>query len=171
MHETTAEFSLPKQSTYNETSHEYLLKVLRSRFQRKIYSDSLGSKTTGWNAQVKKSDIKFSVGMETWRPGNYLFCSFLVAHNSYKQRYTTHYKYTTNTNPRHPACPPPEPYLSVQEGKGFVDVLDLVDAHLAVVGFAEFLAGDDLEQLEQHLPVGQVGEQVHHLEPRLWEGG
>jgi len=55
----------------------------------------------------------------------------------------------------------------VQEGQTFVDVLDLVDAHPAVVGLGQLLARNDLEQLQQLLAVGQVGEQVLHLHARL----
>lgn len=54
-------------------------------------------------------------------------------------------------------------YLSVQEGQALVDVLDLVDPHAAVVRFAQLLARDDLEQLEQLDAVGQVGEEVFDL--------
>ena len=39
-----------------------------------------------------------------------------------------------------------------------------VNPHLAGVGFAEFLAGDDLEEAEQLATVRQVREQVVHLE-------
>ena len=39
-----------------------------------------------------------------------------------------------------------------------------MNPHLAGVGFAEFLAGDDLEEAEQLATVRQVREQVVHLE-------
>ena len=42
-----------------------------------------------------------------------------------------------------------------------------VNPHLAGVGFAELLAGDDLEQAEQLATVRQVREQVVHLE-KVW---
>ena len=55
----------------------------------------------------------------------------------------------------------------MQEGQRFIDVLDLVHAHLAVVWFAQLLSGDDLQQPEQLPAVGQVGEDVLHLHTRL----
>jgi len=44
----------------------------------------------------------------------------------------------------------------VEKSEALVDVLDLVDPHFSGVGLAEFLAGNDLQQPHQVLPVGLV---------------
>ncbi len=47
-------------------------------------------------------------------------------------------------------------YLGVEKSEALVDVLDLVDPHFSGVGLAELLAGNDLQQPHQVLPVGLV---------------
>ena len=57
--------------------------------------------------------------------------------------------------------------FGMEEGQAFVDVFDLVDSHLAIVGFGQLLARDNLQQLEQFLAVGKVHKQVLHLHTSL----
>ena len=47
--------------------------------------------------------------------------------------------------------------------KKIVKNVSPVNSHLARVGFAKFLAGDDLEEAEQLAAVGEVGEEVVDL--------
>ena len=58
-------------------------------------------------------------------------------------------------------------YLGVEEGKALVDVLDLVHPHLAGVGLAELLPGDDLQKPHEVLPIGKVHEEIIDLKSRI----
>lgn len=55
----------------------------------------------------------------------------------------------------------------MEKCQAFVDVFDLVDSHLAIVGLGQFLARDDLQELEEFLAVGKVHKQVFHLHTSL----
>ena len=55
----------------------------------------------------------------------------------------------------------------MEKRQAFVDVFDLVDSHLSIVGLGKFLARDDLQELEEFLAVGKVHKQVFHLHTSL----
>ena len=59
----------------------------------------------------------------------------------------------------------------MQECEALVDVLDLVDPHLAGVGLAELLAGDDLQKPHEVLSICEVHEEIIDLkgENRLYK--
>jgi hypothetical protein len=57
--------------------------------------------------------------------------------------------------------------FGVEKCQAFVDVFDLVYSHLAIVGLGQFLARDDLQELEEFLAVGKVHKQVFHLHTSL----
>lgn len=51
----------------------------------------------------------------------------------------------------------------MQKRQAFVEVLNFVDSHATVVRFAELLARNDLQQLQQLHAIGQVDEKVFDL--------
>lgn len=57
--------------------------------------------------------------------------------------------------------------LLLQEVNALVQVLNLLHPHLSSVRLAQFLAGDNLEQLHEQHTVREVREQIHHLQSRL----
>lgn len=54
-------------------------------------------------------------------------------------------------------------HFSVQERQAFIKIFNFVDSHASVVGLAELLARNDLQQFQKLHAVGQVDEEIFDL--------
>ena len=45
----------------------------------------------------------------------------------------------------------------MKEREWFIDIFDFVDSHSTIVGFAQFLSWNDLQQLQEHFAISEIG--------------
>ena len=55
----------------------------------------------------------------------------------------------------------------LQKLQASIQILNLLDAHPAPVGFAQFVATDDFQELHEHDAIAKVRKQVENLEAGL----